>query len=140
MSRTGRRHWIYCLAFIGLFASTGALPMEASDDPVVTISPSDLAPHRLEVHLGERVRWRASGGQRLRLELDPHHGAHEVVIKQGEIQAVFLRAGEHWYQGSLMNDGEKAFRGVVVVREAGHPLDVPRMCGPESSDRICFMP
>ena len=140
MSGTGRRRWIYCLAFIGLFASTTALPVEAVDDPVVTVSPSDLAPQRLEVHLGERVRWRASGGQRLRLELDPHHNAHEVVVERGEIQAVFLRSGEHWYQGSLMNDGEKAFRGVVVVREADHPLDAPLICRPESSDRICFMP
>jgi hypothetical protein len=140
MDWQGCRRWIYLLAVGGLLVAIEGAPVEAADDPIVVVSQSGLTPHRLEVHLGERVRWRASGGQPLRLELDPHRGAHEVIVKQGEIQAIFLQSGEHWYRGAVVNNGETPFRGVVVVREAGDSIELPAVCRPESSDRVCFMP
>src|SRR5262245_31948135 len=66
-------------------------------------------PARLEVGVGERVRWRAMGGQRIRLEIDAHPGRdeHEVVARQGEILAIFLTPGEHRYQATLASYGQK---------------------------------
>jgi hypothetical protein len=115
-------------------------PAAAVDEPVILISAGSVTPARLGVHLGERVRWRAPAGQRVRVELDPHRDAHEVVVREGEIQAVFLAAGEHGYRGTLMDDGKQSFRGVVVVGAARDPAEPIPTCSVESSYRVCFAP
>ena len=112
----------------------------ATDAPVITISREAMGPQQIEVHVGEQVRWRTPTGERLRIEFDAHRDAHEVVVRQGEVQAVFLGEGVHWYTGSVARDGERLFRGVVVVKMPEAPVDRPPTCGPESSYRVCFWP
>ena len=109
------------------------------DRPVVTISRQAVSPARLEVHIGEIVTWRAAGGGRLRIELDKHPDAHEVIERTGQVRGVFRQVGEHWYEGRLTDDGHRRFRGVIVVRPATAP-QWPETCSPESSMRICFAP
>jgi plastocyanin len=133
-------HRVIHLAGCVLVAVAGAAPATAVDEPVIEVSAGRAVPARLEVHVGERVRWRGPSGQRVRIELDPHRDAHEVVVREGEIQAVFLATGEHWYRGTLMDDGKRPFRGVVVVREGRAPVDQLPMCSAESSYRVCFAP
>jgi plastocyanin len=113
----------------------------ATDDHVVLISERGLVPSRLEVRVGERVRWQAAGGPRVRLELDPHQDEHEVVTGQGEIQAVFLTPGEHWYQVAVARNGQTTMsRGTVVVREAAGPREELPVCSGSGSTRVCFAP
>jgi hypothetical protein len=78
----------------------------ATDAPVITISREAMGPQQIEIHVGEQVRWRTPTGERLRIEFDAHRDAHEVVVRQGEVQAVFLGEGVHWYTGSVARDGE----------------------------------
>jgi plastocyanin len=112
----------------------------ATETHVVMISARGIAPPRLAVRVGERVRW-VSGGQQLRLEFDPHENEHEVVTRAGEIQAIFLVPGEHWYEGAVGRNGETTtFQGTVVVREATRSRDALPVCSEDSSYRICFAP
>ena len=137
------RKWGRCALFLAgwvAVATAGVSPTEAVDEPVIQVSAGSVAPARLEVHLGERVRWLGPSGQRVRIELDPHRDAHEIIVREGQIQAVFLTAGEHWYRGTLVDDGRRSFRGVVVVGEARGPVDQLPICSPESSYRVCFAP
>jgi hypothetical protein len=119
---------------------TDGSPAEAVDEPVIQVSAGGITPARLEVHLGKRVRWRAPSDQRVRVELDLHRDTREIVVREREIQAVFLAIGEHWYRGTLMDDGRQSFRGVVVVGEARDPADLLPTCSAESSYRVCFAP
>ena len=137
------RQWGRCglyLAGCVAVATAGASSTEEVDEPIIQVSAGSVTPARLEVHLGERVRWRGPSGQRVRIELDPHRDAHEVIVREGKIQAVFLATGEHWYRGTLMDDGRRSFRGVVVVGEARDPVDQLPICSAESSYRVCFAP
>ena len=65
-----------------------------------------------------------------------------MIEREGEIRAVFTRAGEHWYVASIIDDGHRHARGVVVVRESEseNPEVLFPTCAPASSDRICFAP
>lgn len=129
------------LGCAGLLMVAWVTPAWAIDDHVVVISERGLAPSRLEVRVGERVRWQVDGGQRLLLEFDPHQNEHEIVTGEGEIQAVFLAPGEHWYEGAIAHNGETTmFRGTIVVREAAGPRDELPVCNGDSSNRICFAP
>ena len=105
-----RWKWIVGLAAV-LFASAAL----AADRPVIDVSSSGLVPERIEVHVGETIRWRAERGIRMRIEFDPHRDAHEVIERAGDIRAVFTRAGEHWYVASIIDGGHRHVRGVVVV-------------------------
>lgn len=131
---TARGHWIIALALLGSVARAGA-----QDRPLVTISRDSLTPARLEIDVGDVVRWTARGGERLRIELDPHPDGHEVIERAGSIQAIFLKPGEHGYSGTLAGPGGRVMRGVVVVRDA-RASEAPATCGPESSQRVCFAP
>jgi hypothetical protein len=132
---------VACLAImISLSRVAGPSPSTAGDEPIITISHDAMAPPRLEVHVGEVVRWRSARGERLRLEFDPHHGAHEVIVRPSEVRVVFLREGEHWYEGRIERAGTRAFRGVVAVRAGKEPVDLVPNCGPESSTRLCVAP
>jgi plastocyanin len=116
------------------------LPAAADDRPVIAISPDGLTPERLEVHVGERVRWRAGDGQRIRLDLDRHPQAHEIIERSEEILAIFLLPGEHSYTASLTVDGHRHFRGTIVVRASAAKWELWPTCGAGSSDRICVAP
>lgn len=83
--------------------------------PVVLISRDGVVPRRLEVHVGEVVGWGAVPGGRLRPELDRHPTAHEVVERCDEARGVSRKSEEHWYVGRLLDDGDTAFSGVIVV-------------------------
>ena len=136
----GRMEVIRRLFVLTLLAPLAQSLALAGDAPVITISREAMGPQQIEVHVGEQVRWRTPTGERLRIEFDAHRGAHEVVVRQDEVQAVFLGEGVHWYTGSVVSDGERLFRGVVVVKTAEAPVDPPQTCGPESSYRVCFTP
>jgi plastocyanin len=82
-----------------------------ADRPVISVSGGGLTPDRIEVHVGEIIRWRAVSGVRIRLEFDPHRDAHEVIERDEEIRAVFTRAGEHRYIASIIGDGHRHARG-----------------------------
>lgn len=123
------------LLMVGLVATASG-----DDFPVIGVSRQGLVPDHIEVHVGELVRWRAAKGVRIRLEFDPHPDAHEVVERSGEIGAVFRQSGKHWYAATIVGDGHRHVRGVVIVRERDHPAPSPIECGPESSPRICFQP
>ena len=114
----------------------------AADQPVVEVSRGGLEPARIEVHVGEMIRWRTKDGIRMRIEFDPHLNAHEVIKRAGEARAVFTRSGEHWYVASIVDGGYRHARGVVTVRasESDLPDRLYPACAPESSDRICFAP
>jgi hypothetical protein len=118
----------------------GPGPGFSDDRPVVTISPDGVSPARLEVHVGEIVSWRSATGGRLRVELDAHPGAHEIIERRGEVRGVFRQVGQHWYAGSVIDNGARSFRGVVVVHRAATPVESPDTCAQESSQRICFDP
>ena len=137
MRRTWRGKWI---ASAALLTTLVAGPVVAEDRPVISVSRLGLSPDRIQVHVGEVVRWRAVEGVRIRLEFDPHRDAHEVIQRAGEIRAAFRRTGEHWYIASIGGDGHQHARGVVVVHGAEGPASFPPVCGPESSDRICIEP
>ncbi len=44
----------------GLLAALVAGAAFAADRPVIDVSPSGLAPDKIEVHAGESIRWRAA--------------------------------------------------------------------------------
>ena len=140
VASAGPTSWLTMLwlavTLLGFTVSTAG----ATDSPVILVQAERLIPERLEVHLGEVVTWRAAGGRSLRLELDPHPSAHEVVVRAGEVRAYFRKLGEHWYTVTIVNGPGKTLRGTVSVRErqsTGVPFP---SCGPESSDRICIEP
>lgn len=108
---------------------------------MVSVSKEGLDPARLEIHVGEVVRWRAREGGTVRVELDMHEGAHEAIVRQKEIRAVFLEPGEHGYEAAIVGAGGKTFRGLIVVRPAlGERRPLLPVCGPGSSWRICVDP
>jgi hypothetical protein len=50
------------------------------------------------VQVGEVVRWRAQTPGSFRIEVDKHGaGAHEVIVRAGEIRGAFLKPGVHDY-------------------------------------------
>lgn len=112
----------------------------AVDAPVILVQGERLVPERLEVHVGEVVTWRASGGRPLRLELDPHPSGHEVVVRTGEVRAYFRKPGEHWYKVMIVNGPGRTLRGTVLVREGQIKEEQLLICGSESSGRICIEP
>jgi len=134
-------HWTV-VASAGLATVLVVAGAIAADRPLIDVSGAGLAPERIEVHVGEIVRWKAKGGVRMRLEFDPHRDAHEVIERAEEIRAVFTGPGEHWYVASTVGNGSRQARGVVVVRkaEADRPGAMFPACAPASSHRICFAP
>jgi plastocyanin len=137
MRRAWGGTWIASAALLTAFVAGSVV---ADDQPVISVFRLGLSPARIQVHVGEVVRWRAVEGVQIRLEFDPHRDAHEVIQRVGEIRAVFRRTGEHWYIASIVGDGHQHARGVVVVTGAEGPASFPPICGPESSDRICVDP
>lgn len=133
------RRWCFLLSFTA-FALGAVAGAHADDQPTVTVSREAVSPARLEVHVGEVVTWRAAGGGRLRIELDKHRDAHEVIERTGQIRGVFRHAGEHWYEARLADNGHRHLRGVVVVRPSTTVPQWPETCDPGSSTRICFAP
>jgi uncharacterized protein (DUF58 family) len=127
--------WLAAIV-LGLTVSTAG----AIDAPVILVQAERLIPERLEVHVGEVVTWRAAGGRPLRLELDRHPSAHEVVVRAGEVRAYFRKLGEHWYTVTILNGPGKTLRGTVSVREGQIREKKPLICGSKSSDRICIEP
>lgn len=136
-------HWVSRVYWRGLLA-VGFLFLAgrtfAADQPIITVGPDALVPQRIEVHVGELIRWRAPGGEHLHLRLDTHPHAHEAVVRSGEIRAVFLLPGVHTYEVLLITDGRRALAGTVIVKEAEAAVDPPRTCGPGSFKEICFEP
>jgi hypothetical protein len=132
-----RAHWRGLLAVGFLFLAARTF---AADQPIITVGPDALAPQRIEVHVGELIRWRAPDGEHLHLRLDTHPHAHEAVVRSGEIRAIFLLPGVHTYEVLLITDGRKALAGTVVVKEAEAAVDPPRTCGPDSFKEVCFEP
>ena len=113
----------------------------ADDRPAVMVSGEGLNPRRLEVHVGEVVRWVGPAARPLRVVLDAHRDAHEVVVERvGEVRAVFRASGEHWYGVSWAGGPPNGLTGVVVVRPAVGTPALPPTCGPESSARVCIDP
>ena len=94
----------------------------------------------IEVHVGELIRWQAPSGEHLHLGLDAHPGAHEAVVRSGEIRAVFLLPGVHTYKVFVITDGREALAGTVIVKEAEAAVDRPFICGPVSFKEVCFQP
>ncbi len=137
MRRTWCGKWI---AGAALLTALAAGTVVAEDRPVISVSRLGLSPDRIQVHVGEVVWWRAVEGAQIRLELDPHRDAHEVIQRAGGIRAAFRRTGEHWYIASIAGDGHQHARGVVVVHGAEGPASFPPICGPASSDLICVEP
>lgn len=135
--RVSRVHWRGLLAVGFLFLAGRTF---AADQPIITVGPDALAPHRIEVHVGELIRWRAPGGEHLHLQLDAHPQAHEAVVRSGEIRAIFLLPGVHTYEVLLIGDGRRALAGTVIVKEAEAAVDLPRICDPRSFKEICFEP
>ena len=111
-----------------------------ADQPIITVLRDALSPGVIEVHVGELIRWRAPGGEHLPLRLDAHPGAHEAVVRSGEIRAVFLVPGVHSYEVSVITHGQKALAGTVIVKEAEAAVERPPVCGPPSFREICFEP
>ena len=127
---------ITCASLATLMAG----PAFSADRPVIGVSPGGLVPDKIGVHVGEVVQWQAAGVVGIRIEFDSHRGAHELVERSGEIRAVFIRPGEHWYVASIAGNSHRQVRGVVVVREADGPASLPPICAPPSSGQICFEP
>lgn len=115
-------------------------PAAGGDEPLIRVSREGVVPTRLEVHVGEVVRWRAEGRAGVHLDMDRHPQGHEVIQRLGEVRAIFLQPGEHSYTAHLLGDGRRTFRGTVVVREGTAPAEEILRCAPESSPRICFEP
>lgn len=89
-------------AVIALLAAVLVTPVAYADDqPVVVISAEGVTAARLEVHVGEIVSWRSAENRRLRIELDDHPGAHEIVEREGQVRGIFRKAGEHSYVAGL---------------------------------------
>ena len=131
--RVGGVALLSLLLFHGVMAGSA----RGDDQPLILVSRESVTPARLEVHIGELVRWRAARGEHLHLDLDRHPEAHEVIRRPGEIRAIFLKPGEHAYTVVLGPAGTPS-RGLVVVRQAKSPWTLPPTCESESSDRICF--
>jgi hypothetical protein len=125
------------IGLVGLLIASAA---GATDEPVVLVAHERITPARLEVHVGEIVTWRAGNAQVLRLELDPHPSAHEVVMRSGEIRAFFRKPGTHWYSVAVQSDGHRTMRGVVMVRQESEPRPGTPFCSRESSEVICVEP
>ena len=128
----------WCVVGVGLFVF--AAPARGIDQPIITVSRTALAPTVIEVHVGESIRWQAPGGEHLHLRLDAHPGAHEAVVRSGEIRAVFLLPGVHTYKVFVITDGRTALAGTVIVKEAEATVDRPFICGPVSFNEVCFEP
>ena len=111
----------------------------AVDEPIFNVSQDSVDPQRLEVHIGEVVRWRAAGGEPLRIAFDPDRDAHEVIVRPAEIHVVFLREGKHWCVGSFEEDSRRSFRGVAGVWAARGSVDLPTECDSQSSRRMCII-
>jgi hypothetical protein len=133
--------------FLGVLLSVAGVPLLVSvagtfgsDQPVIMVSRTTLMPPRIEVHVGELIRWQAPGGEHLHLSLDAHPGAHEAVVRSGEIRALFLLPGVHTYKVSVIGDGRRVLSGTVVVREAAAPVGRPPVCAPVSFKEVCFEP
>lgn len=135
--------WTWKVSWVvgtGLLVAWMVAAVYGSDFPIISVSRGALAPDRVEVHVGEVVQWRAKAGVRIRLEFDAHRDAHEVIVRSGEIRAVFRQPGQHWYVASIIGDGHRHARGVVIVLEADQDLADFPLCAPESSVRLCFQP
>ncbi len=117
-----------------------AAPAFGADRPIVAVSRDTLTPAVIEVHAGELIRWKAPGGEHLHLRLDAHPGAHEAVVRSGEIKAVFLLPGVHTYEVSVITDGRKALTGTVIVKDAQAAVERPLRCDPVSVRAVCFEP
>jgi hypothetical protein len=111
-----------------------------ANEPIITLSHHNLVPQRIEVHVGEVVRWRTAGGGRVEIRLDSHPGEHHVARRDGEVRGVFLRPGEHRYTGVINRISRRSFAGVVVVHPAQESLTLPPVCGRGSSDMLCIAP
>ena len=109
----------------------------ADDRPVVIVSAQGVTPARLEVHVGEIVSWRSADNRRVRLELDDHPSAHEIVEREGQVRGIFRKTGEHSYV-ARPGDGLRDSRGLIVVKQSSQPPAGFLECAPESSERICF--
>ncbi len=114
------------------------VPAQADDTPLVEVRNGRLHPAALSVHVGEVVRWTPAPGQSLRVELDPHPGAHEVAERAGDVSAIFLKSGEHNYIVTILPTGQR-FHGTVSVREPRGAWQRALDCAEGSSNRICFM-
>jgi len=130
-------HWGGVLAVGFLLLATRTF---ATDQPIITMWRDALAPHQIEVHVGELIRWHAPGGEHLHLRLDAHPQAHEAVVRSGEIRAVFVLPGVHTYEVLVITDGRKVLAGTVIVKETEAAVDLPRTCGPGSFKEVCFEP
>ena len=128
-----------CVPVTAILVLLGLAEAHADDAPIVHIRDGRLEPAALSVHVGEVVRWRASGGQALRVELDRHPTAHEIAERAGEINAVFRKPGLHSYVVTIVATGERLV-GTVSVGEAHGVPDRLLDCAAGSSDRVCFMP
>ena len=128
----------WCVVGVGLLVF--AAHALGTDQPIVTVSRAALAPSVIEVHVGELIRWQAPGGEHLHLRLDAHPGAHEAVVRSGEIRAEFLLPGVHTYTVFVITDGREALAGTVIVKEAEAAVDRPFICGPVSFKEVCFQP
>ena len=109
----------------------------ADDRPVVIVSAQGVTPARLVVHAGEIVSWRGPDNRRLRIELDDHLSAHEIVEREGQVRGIFRKTGEHSYV-ARPGDRLRGSRGVIVVKQSSQPPLCFPECAPESSERICF--
>ena len=123
----------------GALAIGAWCPASADDRPVIIIGTDGPTPQRLDVHVGEIVSWRGAGGERLRIQLDHHAGAHEIIERHGEVRGVFRRPGEHSYVARA-GDSRREARGIIVVKESLRPNVGLLECSAESSERICFDP
>jgi hypothetical protein len=126
---TGATAWMIVSWLTVILLSFTVSPATAIDAPVILVQAERLMPERLEVHLGEVATWRAAGGRSLRLELDPHPSAHEVVVRAGEVRAYFRKPGEHCYTVTILNRPERKLRGTVSVREGQIKEEQLLICG-----------
>jgi plastocyanin len=125
--------------FVVLSVLAGAGRAGADDAPIVRVEDGRLNPSSLSVHVGEVVHWQAPPDRSLRIELDPHPGAHEAAERAGNVRAMFLKSGEHSYVVKVLPDGRQ-LRGTVIVREPRGAWERALDCADGSSSRICFLP
>ena len=128
----------WCVVGVGLLVC--AAHARGADQPIITVSRPALVPSVIEVHVGELIRWQAPGGEHLHLRLDAHPGAHEAVVRSGEIRAMFLLPGVHTYKVFVITDGREDLAGTVIVKEAEAAVDRPFICAPVSFKEVCFGP
>ena len=126
-----------CTVIAVLAAVLATSLVYADDRPVVIVSAQGVTPARLEVHVGEIVSWRSADNRRLRIELDDHPSAHEIVEREGQVRGIFRKTGEHSYV-ARPGDGLRDSRGLIVVKQSSQPPAGFPECAPESSERICF--